>query len=58
MKNIVYICLLLFFVGCSQKKAAKVGETAYQIEQNNIFKDASKSFFIIARMPFTFQETR
>ena len=43
MKNIVYICLLLFFVGCSQKKAAKVGETAYQIEQNNIFKDASKS---------------
>ena len=25
------------------KKAAKVGETAYQIEQNNIFKDASKS---------------
>ena len=43
MQNIVYICLLLFFVGCSQKKAAKVGETAYQIEQNNIFKDASKS---------------
>ena len=43
MQNIVYICLLLFFVGCSQKKAVKVGETAYQIEQNNIFKDASKS---------------
>ena len=43
MKIFKYIILLLFFVSCSQKKSAEIGETDYQIAQNNIFKDASKS---------------
>lgn len=43
MKIFKYIIPLLFFVSCSQKKAAEIGETDYQIAQNNIFKDASKS---------------
>ncbi|RNC86748.1 MAG: DUF1684 domain-containing protein [Winogradskyella sp.] len=37
------ICLLLFIVSCSKKESASIGETPYQIEQNNIFKDASRS---------------
>ena len=43
MKLLNYIVLFAFFTSCSQKKAATIGETAYQIEQNNIFKDASTS---------------
>ena len=43
MKIFKCIILLLFFASCSQKKAANIGETTYQIEQNNMFKDASKS---------------
>ena len=43
MKLLKYIILFIFFISCTQKKAAEIGETVYQIEQNNIFKDASRS---------------
>lgn len=43
MKIFKNIILILFFVACSQKKPTNIGETPYQIQQNNIFKDASKS---------------
>jgi len=43
MKIYKYIVLFIFLVGCSQKKPAVIGETTYQIQQNNIFKDASTS---------------
>jgi len=43
MKILKYIVLFVFFAACSQKKAAVVGDTEYQISQNNIFKDASTS---------------
>lgn len=43
MKLLKYIILFIFFISCTQKKEAEIGETVYQIEQNNIFKDASRS---------------
>ncbi|RZN79232.1 MAG: DUF1684 domain-containing protein [Winogradskyella sp.] len=43
MKILKYIILFAFFTTCSQRKSAVTGETAYQIQQNNIFKDASTS---------------
>ncbi|WP_132702703.1 DUF1684 domain-containing protein [Winogradskyella wandonensis] len=43
MKFINALVLFAILFSCSEKKPAAIGETAYQIEQNNIFKDASKS---------------
>ncbi|GGI58153.1 DUF1684 domain-containing protein [Winogradskyella haliclonae] len=43
MRCLKYIVLLGVLIACSQKKSAVVGDTEYQINQNNIFKDASTS---------------
>lgn len=43
MRNIKCLILLLLFMACSQKKAATVGETPFQVKLNNTYKDASKS---------------
>lgn len=43
MMRFSVLIFALGFITCSQKQPATLGETPYQIEQNNIFKDASKS---------------
>ncbi len=43
MKNLLFLFLITFSLGCSQDKQMLVGETAWQKEQNANFKDATKS---------------
>lgn len=44
MKNILFICVISLLISCdSGKKESFLGETEFQIELNNEYKDASKS---------------